>query len=305
MGRLKVLGLGSGGLRGIYHIAVIQTLSEMNLLSDIKKIYGCSVGALVSVLYIIGYTIDELIHLLTDFSAIDIINVNGSNIIEFPKTWGLDNGRKYDQFIKKLLEKKECSPYMTFLQLYQKYNIHLVITTTNISKHRLDTLDHLSHPDLSLATAIRMSGAVPFIFQPVMYNDDLYVDGVVIGDLPLGIIDDPSETLVINLFSKQQNPTDFRLYISTLIRCVQHECFQYARTHYPKSCIFAELSYDEFMNSDNKTFNISKVMEIITSSKKTLRENIETIITHFDDIQTKNDENIQNNIDIKNDENIE
>ena len=58
MGRLKVLGLGSGGLRGIYHIAVIQTLSEMNLLSDIKKIYGCSVGALVSVLYIIGYTID-------------------------------------------------------------------------------------------------------------------------------------------------------------------------------------------------------------------------------------------------------
>ena len=53
------------------------------------------------------------------------------------------------------------------------------------------------------------------------------------------------------------------------------------------------------MNSDNKTFNISKVMEIITSSKKTLRDNIETIITHFDDIQTKNDENIQN------DENIE
>ena len=53
-----------------------------------------------------------------------------------------------------------------------------------LSVCRLVYLDHVSHPDMPVALAVHASSAIPFFYQPVLYEGKLYVDGGAIRNLP-------------------------------------------------------------------------------------------------------------------------
>ncbi len=59
------LVLGGGGVKGISHIGVLRRLEQHGF--QICAISGTSIGALVGVLYALGYSVDEIEHMFTDF----------------------------------------------------------------------------------------------------------------------------------------------------------------------------------------------------------------------------------------------
>jgi len=260
----------------------VKEIENMNLVITIDKYVGCSIGSLICTLYIIGFKPDEMLDMLYDFHASNIFDIRAENIIELPKKFGLCNGIKYGDFIKECFCKKDCNPYITFAQFHEKYGKHLLITTANVSKHKLALLDYVNTPDLPVWLGIRMSCAIPLLFQPIKWDGDYYADGVVIGDLPLGMTDDPDSTIIFNLFDYVE-PSDLYAYICCLIRCVQHESSEYSKSNYPDSTFVINLSYNDFMSSDFKTVDRTKTENLI---KEKLLE-INGILTKFMNLDTQ------------------
>jgi len=293
---IKTLALGSGGLRGIYHLSVLEVFEDLNLIKDITKYAGCSIGSLICVLYIVGYTPKEMLELFNQFTINDMFEINAKNILQFPKTYGIESGTKYGHYIKDCLSKKDCNPYITLGEFYQKYNKHLVITVTNISDRKLEVFDHISAPDIPVWIAIKMSCAVPFVFQPVEHLGKLYVDGAVIGDLPLGLTDNPDETVIFNLQDNIE-PTDIYTYVCSLIRCVQHESYNYAKNNYPKSCFFFDLSYTDFMTDDKKSIDSIKTSHLFENNKVKIKE---LMVNHLkEEVSTEEQVEVEKEVEVE------
>tara|TARA_B100000575_G_C22945745_1_gene547180 strand:- start:312 stop:800 length:489 start_codon:yes stop_codon:yes gene_type:complete len=105
-------------------------------------------------------------------------------------------------------------------ELYEHTKINLVLKTTNITKYRIEYINHESDPELSMIDAIRMSSSIPLIFKPITYKNQLYVDGGLCGNYPI----EYNKTLKsknflginIKVKDKVEKVTDILSYISRL-----------------------------------------------------------------------------------------
>jgi len=49
-------------------------------------------------------------------------------------------------------------------------------------------LNHKTDPDLLLYKAITMSSAFPFVFKPIEYNGEYYIDGGLCNNFPFNML---------------------------------------------------------------------------------------------------------------------
>jgi predicted acylesterase/phospholipase RssA len=96
------------------------------------------------------------------------------------------------QGLQEFLEKRtveKFQQYFTLSQLLDRTGKSLVCSTYNVTQRKMEYLSPSTHPDLPCITAIRMSSALPFLFEPFMYMNSVYIDGGVYDDFPLSQID--------------------------------------------------------------------------------------------------------------------
>ena len=77
----------------------------------------------------------------------------------------------------------------TLKQLKDKFNKHLIICTYNLTKRKKEYIDYINYPDLSCLDATRMSSNLPFLFNDFIYNGDEYIDGGIIENFPLSLME--------------------------------------------------------------------------------------------------------------------
>ena len=56
------LTIGGGSLRGIAFVGSLEYLYSNNYISIIDNFYGCSVGSIIGILYLIGYKPLEILN---------------------------------------------------------------------------------------------------------------------------------------------------------------------------------------------------------------------------------------------------
>ena len=81
------------------------------------------------------------------------------------------------------------------------------IFTTNFTLSQSEIFSHENTPDVSVLTAVRMSISVPFLFTPVEYNGNIYVDGGITYNFGLNYCE-PTTTLGIAITNKKINKID-------------------------------------------------------------------------------------------------
>lgn len=196
--KIENLVFNGGGFRGIAFIGVLQQLESLNFdKKQIKKILGTSIGSVLSFLYIIGYSPDELLNIVLDKNFKDFCNLSITTLI---KDFGLDNGNKIVSWLEQLTEEKGISKNITFKEIKQELDIEINITCSNLNFYKAEILNYKNCPDLEIIKAIRMSIAVPFIFTPVKWKENLYVDGALLSKFPLELFSQEKEkTLAIKL----------------------------------------------------------------------------------------------------------
>ncbi|MBT8068399.1 MAG: patatin-like phospholipase family protein [Gammaproteobacteria bacterium] len=201
------LVLGGGGARGAAHIGVLKELERMRVPIDV--ITGTSMGAIVGGLYASGMTAAELEELVgsldwagalsdkperKDLSfrrkqddaeyPIDIeLGVRGTDLV-LPK--GVIQGQKLDLLLRELTIKT------SHIENFDDLPIPFRAIASDIERGEAYVIG-----SGDLARAIRASMSVPGAFSPVRIDGRLLVDGGIVGNLAVDVIQDLGVDIVI------------------------------------------------------------------------------------------------------------
>ncbi|MFD2115517.1 patatin-like phospholipase family protein [Paenibacillus yanchengensis] len=167
------LALGSGSLRGMAHLGVLNILEQEQIPIDI--IAGTSVGSFVGGAYAAGLSAKECQNILA--------TMNWGHLVKptFPKRALVDNTPMIDFVEKKI----------------GTYNIEdLRIPYAAVAAEVRTGEAHIMNKG-SLANAICASCAIPSIMKPVYYENKTLVDGAVVHPVPAALVKSMGADIVI------------------------------------------------------------------------------------------------------------
>ena len=169
------LALGGGAARGWAHIGVLRALDEAGI--EINMIAGTSIGALVGGCYLAG-KLDEL-----EEFARSLTRRRFFGLLDFQfRGSGLFGGMRLNARLQQHLAG------VTFADLDKP----LVCVASEIR-----TGHEIWLTSGSLITAMRASYALPGVFEPVMCNSRLLVDGALVNPVPVSVCRAYEQPLVV------------------------------------------------------------------------------------------------------------
>ena len=215
------LCMPGGGMKSLYILGAVNELYIRKQL-DLKYIAGTSAGAMIGYLLAIGYDCSKIFTELC--SSYISQKFNGLNFLNLPSMYGIfPKSILYDKLKELTLLKLGYLP--TFKDLYIKLNKYLIVTT-----YKLSNRDHTqrkiylcpdTHPDMLAIEGVILSSAIPFIFERMTYENDIYVDGAYTSNFPINYLDKvcPQELNIVGVCFKDKHPNynSFLEYIKTVL----------------------------------------------------------------------------------------
>ncbi len=153
--------LSGGGARGYAHIGVLKALNENGIFPEI--ISAVSAGSIVGSLYADGYTPDEIFQL---FGELDIYKLLRFYRPRF--------GMLKAEGLRKTLTKNLS------VDNIEELKIPLIISATNFTK--AETHYFKEGP---IIDAVMASSAIPLLLKPYLINNQMFVDGGLMNNLPV------------------------------------------------------------------------------------------------------------------------
>jgi NTE family protein len=187
------LVLSGGGARGFAHLGLIQALNEAGIFPDV--ISGTSAGAIVGVLYADGYTPKEILKLLNSGSRLDFMRPT------LPREGLLQIGG-----IMKILKTSLSA------KIFEELKIPLYVAATDLNHGK-----SVYFSEGELFDPVMASASIPVLFQPVVINNNYFVDGGVMDNLPLRPIENKCKVLIGSFV----NPVGFVEKINGLINIAE------------------------------------------------------------------------------------
>lgn len=187
------LVLSGGGAKGLAHIGVLKVIDSLGVRVD--YVAGTSMGAIIGSLYASGYSGKDLDSI---FKSVDFDNIITDNIPRAAKTfYERENDEKYAVILPfnkfevtlpsalsrgqntfNLLSK--LTLHVSDIEDFSKLPIPFFCIATNIENGQPVLLDKGN-----LTQAIKASGALPSLFQPVVIDDQILIDGGVTNNYPI------------------------------------------------------------------------------------------------------------------------
>ncbi|GAB3960695.1 patatin-like phospholipase family protein [Spirosoma harenae] len=166
------LVLSGGGARGIAHLGVIKALQEMGIRFD--QIAGTSAGAITGALIAQGYSPDESLKIIESSAFVRHIR----------PAWNRMGLLRLDTIVDIY---KKYIPHDTFEEL--QIPLHVVAVDLNAGEQVVFDQGELIRPVLA-------SCCLPGIFEPMLINKRQFVDGGVLNNLPVDVIEHKVDFLI-------------------------------------------------------------------------------------------------------------
>jgi len=196
--------LSGGGTKGFCTLGALQYMQDKKLIDpDVTIRYiGTSIGSMICFFLTIGYTPIEIVVSLCSNNVFESFKINRiEDILEN----GVYNYNIIQEHCKKMiLEKLDYIP--TLLDVKNKLNKELIITTYNFTEKKQEYMNYINYPDLNCLDAIRMSSNIPFIFNEFFYDGKEYIDGGFCDNLPLSCVNKEDKSVAIYLTDKIKTP---------------------------------------------------------------------------------------------------
>lgn len=187
------LVLSGGGAKGFAHIGVLKVIDSLNI--KIDYIAGTSMGAIIGSLYASGYSGQQLDSI---FQSVNFEDVISDNLPRAAKTfYERENSEKYGVTL----------PFTRFKinlpsAISRGQNIFNLLSRLTLDVSDISDFDQLPIPFFCIATdvetgkavildrgnlaqAVTASGAFPSLFQPVVIDDQILIDGGVVNNYPI------------------------------------------------------------------------------------------------------------------------
>ena len=183
------VALGSGGVRSIAALGMVQVLMAHGLQPDL--VVGCSAGALFGALIAAGHGADEAVRIATTLWSAEVTTQR--RWLALPQMlwprWGrfdADFAMRHDHRIMQRLTQAFGGLQFSDLAL------PLRVATTCAATGERVVLQHGS-----LVQALRASIALPFMFAPVLVDGRRLVDGCLADPLPVSAAADAQAVLAL------------------------------------------------------------------------------------------------------------
>lgn len=196
----RILSLCGGGHLCIAHLGVLKALRDKHLLKYIKGVVGISAGALVGLIFILGYTIEQIERLLQSIDLTMFTSVESESALLFYETLCINSGHKLDSFLTSLLEAKGLPATLTFSQLDSP--LFFRCYATHLQTSQIQEFSKEKTPNHSILFAVRASMCLPVVFAPMKdpFTDALYYDAALIHNMPFVFLSEEEKRQTLSVF---------------------------------------------------------------------------------------------------------
>lgn len=247
----KFLVFSGGGIKAISYLGGLRVLEANGGWSKLKGVSATSAGALIGAMVAIGLTCTEIEYYMCKMNSDKIIGGKGGfvkDMYDLYSHYGACSNNYLYKYIGKILLKHCGSPDYTISQLYKDKKVKLIIPVTCVNEMRVIYLQPGHHnplySNIPIRLAIKMTTAIPFLFEPISYNGMLFADGGLMDNYPIEVFDGEDRGEVLGM----------RVIDASDIEIVK---FKKIGSLYEYSVNYVEM----FMNEANKSDLDPKYME--------------------------------------------
>lgn len=221
-----VLVLGPGGVKGYQQLGYLYGLDLRKKIDNIHTFIGVSVGAMICLLKIVGYTYKEIINFAIEnvnFISTEDLDVFGI-LKNLKDNFGLFPTTKISDPIEKAVKRK-LGYIPTLRQLYEYSGKELIIVTFNLGREKPEYLSHINNPDMNCVKATVLSALVPIVFFKTEFDNSVYIDGAFGDPYPVLIKDDGINRILgiyIETNPGDRNYKNFLIYLHDIFHCSFH-----------------------------------------------------------------------------------
>ena len=205
------LVISSAGPNGLIQLGILHqlVLSSILDLSTIKCIYGSSAGSMLGMFIVLGVPLQDIVDYFVQRPMNRVFQLNGTDT-------GLMSSSCFEELVSPFFNAYDIPLTITLKELYDRTHIDLHIFTTAVTPMCSVDLNHETFPDLRVIQAVTMSCAIPFLFTPILYKEEYYIDGGLVKHCPIPPVD-TSRVLVILMDYKHimdlESPVQFVQHI--------------------------------------------------------------------------------------------
>lgn len=183
----RTLVIGPGGVKGYLALGFLCPLEDRNFLEKVDTFAGVSVGAIISLLLVVGYKVREIIGISEKLELFkDVSNFSFPYIME---NQGLLSNQPIRQVLINYVMKK-MGNVPTLHELYLKKGKSLITVALNATDEKEEIITPFNSKDILCVDAVMYSMNIPFFFYKLMCNNKIYVDGALANPYPVDFFDD-------------------------------------------------------------------------------------------------------------------
>lgn len=194
-----------GGSKCISFCGALRYLEQHDMLNNINHIVGVSAGSLIGLFYILGYSPDDIIKEVDKLNSeyifgkeLNVWSLPGA-IYSLINNFGISDGKRLREEVRSLFSRKIIPFSITFAELYDRIPIKFTVSATNLHNSKLEAFNYIDTPNVQVIDALQASMCLPFVFQPVNIDGELYIDGGMLDNLPISLTDNDEKILALKL----------------------------------------------------------------------------------------------------------
>lgn len=179
------LVLSGGGAKGLAHIGVYRALKEYDIPVDF--VGGTSIGSIIASMIAMGKSPTEVFEIAQEIFMANPTSWRDYNL--FP-TISLLKGKQMNKAIEEQLSNK----------MIEDMPINFFCVSANLSQPKM-----VVHESGLMGSAVRASISLPGVFPPAIIDNDLHIDGGMVNNLPVDIMEqkDVGYTIAVDLDSSK------------------------------------------------------------------------------------------------------
>lgn len=164
-------------------------MEEQNATKYIKTVIGTSSGAIIGMLFAMGYKSHEVRTIYQTFLKKHAeTEPDFENILNIYYSLGIDDGSALREGLSEAIAAKFGQNDLTFLEFAKKTGVNLMVCACRVRDLAETVFSVDTTPNQSIITAVLASSAIPIIFKPVAISNEMYVDGALSVNCPVKFI---------------------------------------------------------------------------------------------------------------------
>lgn len=248
MDKPKILVLGAGGIKGLLELGSLLYLESKNILSEVNTFINSSIGSIICLLLVIGYSVCDILDDITRKNIIDSVTDGFfSSINEMRKRGGLIDIKTIKDWLSDRVKSK--LGYIPSLgTLYKITGSIFCSVSLNITKRKLVYFNKETYPNLSCIDAALSSICIPFLFGKIKLGGDIYIDGGLVDPYPIHYYDNGNDS-ILGLYIiyddkrvLEKDVEDNLEYLSSIAHCHAHVLSEESINRSSSKCVHIKLT---------------------------------------------------------------